>query len=152
MRKRERTFSKDRQVNFDDFAVEAKDSLEMGLYDISGEICDDDDLGVRVGGVLGGLDVHVQGGMSHRSHSGNSFSISIRVVYASSSTYLWRMSFHSFCAERDVRDKVARRRRRRTYALVPALPEGSHADIEADSEQKCTRKDGANKDAWKTGV
>lgn len=41
-------FSEDRQVDFDDWAVEAKDGLEVGLGDVAGEIGDDDDLCVRL--------------------------------------------------------------------------------------------------------
>lgn len=93
--KEKRTFSKDGEVDFDDVAVKSKDGLEMAFDDVSGEICDDDDLCVCVGR----LDLHVataQGlDVTHVTH------ISIGLTnYASSSTYLWRISFHSFYSQK----------------------------------------------------
>jgi len=35
-----------------------------------------------------------------------------------------------------------------TYAPVPPLPERSHAHVEADAKEKCTRKDGADENTW----
>lgn len=41
-----RTFHVDWEVDFCDFAIEAKDRLEVGLDDVARKIGDDDDLGI----------------------------------------------------------------------------------------------------------
>jgi len=37
------TLSEQRQVDFDDLAIETEDGLEVGLDDVAGQIVDDDD-------------------------------------------------------------------------------------------------------------
>ena len=62
-----RTFSKERQVDFDDCSIETKNGLKVGLDYIASQVCDYNHLGVWLIIVAGACLVNVH--LDHRRHS-----------------------------------------------------------------------------------
>ena len=71
-------------------------------------------------------------------------------VYSSCSMYLCLISFHCFYSiERGVSGRPGKQHLVNTHSLIPTVPEGVSANVQANSKRKCPSDDRAKEHACK---